>query len=59
MKDKIEVWFPNIGSDYINIDMVKTWQPKDIEVVGDVTFFTYDKTRLSINSEEFNKILNN
>lgn len=55
---KIIVSFPNIGEDLIDVEIVKTWKPKDIKYIGEKVFFIEGDTTLSINKTDFEEIFN-
>ena len=57
-KDVISVGVANEGELNIGIDVVRTWEPKNINYVGDVVFFKQDKTYYSMKRNVFNEIFN-
>lgn len=48
----------NDGEKSLDVEVVKLWEPKDINHFGDVIFFKHEKTYYSMKSIEFKKIFN-
>jgi len=57
-KESIKVGIANEGETNIDIEVLKTWEPKNIEYIGTSVFFKNDKTYYSMTREEFKKIFN-
>jgi hypothetical protein len=57
-KEVIKVGIANEGETNLDIEVVKTWEPKNIEYIGTSVFFKNDKTYYSMTRENFKKIFN-
>lgn len=54
----ILVAMANEGEINIDVEVVKTWVPKDINYFGEVVFFKHDKTYFSMKRDVFKKVFN-
>ncbi len=57
-KEIISVGVANEGEINLKVELLKTWEPKNIEYIGTTVFFKYDKTFYSMNREDFKKVFN-
>ena len=57
-KESVKVGIANEGETNLDIEVVKTWEPKNIEYVGTTVFFRNDKKYYSMTREDFKKIFN-
>jgi hypothetical protein len=57
-KEVINVGIANEGEISLDVDIVKTWTPKNINYFGDVVFFKQDKTYYSMKRADFKRIFN-
>lgn len=57
-KESIKVGIANEGETNIDLEVVKNWEPKNIEYIGSTVFFKNDKTYVSMTREDFKRIFN-
>jgi hypothetical protein len=57
-KEMVKVGEANNGELNLDIDVVKTWDPKDINYIGLIVFFKNEKTYYSMTRDDFKKIFN-
>lgn len=57
-KESVKVGIANEGETNLDIEEVKTWEPKNIEYIGTTVFFKNDKTYVSMTREDFKRIFN-
>ncbi len=57
-KERIVIGVANLGETHLEIDVLKTWTPKDINYIGNVVFFKNEKTYYSMKREDFKRIYN-
>ncbi len=54
----VSVGIANEGEQNMLVENVKTWEPKNINYIGDVVFFKQDKTYFSMKRADFKRIFN-
>ena len=57
-KEIVSVGIANEGETNLDVEVLKTWEPKNIEHIGTTVFFKHDKTYYSMKREDFKKIFN-
>lgn len=57
-KESIKVGIANEGETNIDIDVLKTWEPKKITHIGTTVFFKNGDTFYSMTRDEFKRIFN-
>lgn len=57
-KEIVKVGVANEGEQNIDVEVVKLWEPKNINSFGVTTFFSVDGKYLSMTREDFKKIFN-
>jgi hypothetical protein len=57
-EDKVIVNMPNDYGLFFDVETVKKWVPKKINVIGEDVFFFCDDLCLSMKTLEFNRIFN-
>jgi len=58
MNDTVLVGIANEGEQRFEIDIVKKWNPTNINYIGDTVFFKADGSYFSMKTIEFRKIFN-
>ena len=53
---KVIVTFPNVGEDLIDVNIVKSWKPSGLTVIGSTVFFNVDNLHLSMKEEDYKEI---
>mgnify|MGYP000573622460 FL=1 len=57
-KETVLVGIANEGETNLDVEVVKKWEPKDINYFGEVVFFKHDKTYFSMKRDVFKKVFN-
>jgi len=57
-KEVVKVGEANNGELNLDIEIVKKWEPKDINYIGTTVFFKNEKTYYSMTRDDFKKIYN-
>ncbi len=57
-KELVRIAIANEGEKPFDVEVVKTWEPKNINYFSDVVYFKVEKTYYSMKSVEFKKIFN-
>jgi hypothetical protein len=55
---KVAVAFANQLPQYLDIETVKKWEPKNVNKFGSTVFFKVDDTYVSMSTEDYRKIFN-
>lgn len=58
VKEVVKVGEANNGELNLDIEVVKTWEPKDINYIGATVFFQNEKTYYSMTRDDFKRIYN-
>mgnify|MGYP001566257405 CR=1 FL=1 len=58
IKEMVKVGVANTGETNLEIEVVKTWVPKNITYLGGSAVFKYEKTFYSMKVEDFKRIFN-
>ena len=57
-REEVLVGLPNEGLISLSLDLVKKWEPKKINKIGDTVFFNINGMYLSMETIKFNEIFN-
>jgi len=57
-KETVLVGFANEGELNLEVEIVKKWEPKDINFIRDVVFFKSDDSYFSMKTIDFKRIFN-
>lgn len=57
-KEIIKVGIANEGETNLEIEIVRGWEPKNIEYIGTTVFFKNGGTYVSMTREDFKKVYN-
>jgi hypothetical protein len=57
-KETVKLGVANAGETNLDVDVVKTWIPKNINHFSDVVFFKHEKIYYSMKRVDFKKIFN-
>ena len=57
-KEIVKVGFANEGEKNLEVDVVKTWEPKNISHFSDTTYFKHDGKYYAMKRVDFTKIFN-
>lgn len=57
-KEIVKLGVANKGETNLDVEIVKTWEPTNINFFSNVVFFKYDKVFYSMTRTDFKKIFN-
>jgi hypothetical protein len=57
-KEEVFVGVPNEGKISLSLELVKKWEPKKINKIGDTVFFSVNDMYFSMEIIKFNEIFN-
>lgn len=58
VKETIKVGVANEGETNMDVELIKSWIPKNITYSGDIVIFKADKKFYSMKRDDFKKIFN-